>query len=103
MKVAKHQSLVETYASQAAPGSSIPTAALPDPWPSTGNIIHWDALFNHAMTPPTLGQPQIGNHDAQPIDLETWTSDFFGDAISDWIGWDSQVWNFNVDDGTYSN
>lgn len=55
------------------------------------------------MGPPIPDQPQIGNHDAHPIDLETWTSDFFGDAFFDWIGWDSQVQNFNVDDGTCSN
>jgi hypothetical protein len=86
-----HHSAVGHHASEAAPGPSIPIGALPDPWPSTGNMLNWDSFFNHAMTAPISGQPQIGNHDAQPSDLTTWTYDFFGDAIVDWIGWDNQV------------
>jgi len=54
-------------------------------------MLQWDAFFDHAKTPPMPGQPQMGNHDAEPIDLETWTSDFFGDAVFDWIGWDNQI------------
>ncbi|KAF2470016.1 uncharacterized protein BDR25DRAFT_343257 [Lindgomyces ingoldianus] len=80
-----------THAGEAAPGLSIPNGALPDPWPSTGNILHWDAFFNHAVTSPVSGPPQTGNYDAQTIDLEAWTSDFFGDAMFDWIGWESHI------------
>ena len=63
-------------ASEAAPGSSIPRGALPDPWPLTGNMLHWDSL---------------SSDDTQPNDLTTETNDFFGDVNFDWIRWDSQV------------
>ena len=99
VNVANHHSSVGTNASEAAPGSSIPTITLPDPWPSSGNLLHWDAFFNHAVTPPIPSQLKAGVHDAQPIDLDSWTTDFFGDAIFDWIGWDDHISDFNVDAG----
>lgn len=78
-------------ASEVAPGSSILNGALPDPWPSTADMLNWDSIFNPATTAPALGHPRLGNNDVQPSDLATWTNEFFGDAIYDWIGWDSQV------------
>lgn len=84
----KHSS-TEPRASEAAPFSQI--GALPDPGPSTGDMSHWDSFFDYATTAPVLDQPQIGIHDAQPGDLATWTNDFLGDTIFDWIAWDGQV------------
>ena len=72
------------------PGPTL-KGALPDHWPSTANMLDWDSFFNHAITAPTVGQPQVENYDAEPSDLTTWTNDFFGNAFVDWVGWDDQV------------
>lgn len=79
--------LVKAHVSEFAPDTSIPNAVLPEDWTSTGSMLNWDAFFNHAMALPIPDGPQI---EAQPIDLETWTSGFFEDPILDWIGLDGQ-------------
>lgn len=76
---------------EAPQGSGSLNGALPDPWPSTGDTLSLESLFYHATTAPISGQPETSSHDAQPIDSATWSNDFFGDSVFDWIGWDSQV------------
>ena len=82
---ADHQSSIGSHASEKLPDLSIPIGALSDPCPSNGNLLHWDSFFDHAMTAPMVGQPQIGSHESQPSDLGTWTNDFFGSAFNDWV------------------
>lgn len=84
------QVLTGAHTDEPLPDLNFANAALPSPWPSTGNMLHWDAFFNHAMTVPVLDQLQTCDSDAQQVDLETWTSDFFDDAMFDWIGRDNQ-------------
>lgn len=67
---------------ETAQASSIPTPFLPDPWPSNGNMIHWDTFFN------LPNQPLSGDYDALETDLDVWTTDFLQDAVFDWIGFD---------------
>ncbi|KAJ9605085.1 hypothetical protein H2200_010475 [Cladophialophora chaetospira] len=92
-----HTFWAEDQASNDAIDSRIPAAAWPDPWQSAGNMLHWDAFFTHAIAPAISGQPQVHENSVQTADLETWTSNFFGDAVFDWMGWDSQDFDFNLD------
>jgi hypothetical protein len=95
-KLGAHVEKAHRYPSAGSPsnedlhGPTIPIEALPESWPPAGNTLHWDAFFDHAMTPPTSSH-QMQNDGFQPLDLETWTSEFFEDPIFDWIGWDSHV------------
>ncbi|KAL9089772.1 MAG: hypothetical protein Q9165_005566 [Trypethelium subeluteriae] len=79
-----------SHTGEAVLGPDFPVGPLPDPWISTGDMFNWDSFFSHAMTVSVPGRSQNDNHDAQPTNLTTWTNDFFGDAMIDWIGWDSR-------------
>lgn len=81
-----HRSPTVSNTGDAAPGSSIPIEALPDSWLSNGSMLDWDSLFDNSMTGPALSQPQMGEGEVQLDDLTSWTNDFFGSAVVDWIG-----------------
>ena len=67
------------------------TGVLRDSWPTTGDVLPWDSIFNNTMTMPTLSQPPVDSHDAQSSDLVAWMNDFLEDPIIGWVGWDSRV------------
>ncbi|KAI9704640.1 MAG: hypothetical protein M1820_005388 [Bogoriella megaspora] len=79
----------ESRSGRVAPDSSTLIEALPDLWPTDGDMLRWDSLLDPAMTAGTSEGPQIDTHDAQQWDPALWTSNFLGDTVIDWIN--SQV------------
>lgn len=55
-----------------------------------GGILRWDTFFDQAAIP-TRVQPDGGRNDCILDDLETWTAEFFEDAVFDWIGFERQI------------
>lgn len=66
--------------------TSVSDRLLSEDWPGVGGMLHWDAFFEQATVPPSAQQ----NNDAILDDLESWTTNFFGDAVFDWIGFEDQ-------------
>jgi hypothetical protein len=52
-------------------------------------MLDWDAFFDYAKT--SSQTDGAGSDTLNAGDLQAWTSDFFDDAFSNWIGWGSEM------------
>lgn len=66
-------------------------------WQSPGNALHWDVVSgSNELWVPDPRQVNPEEDGVRVCDVDMWTSDFFGEAMFNWMGWNRPKWDRNV-------